>query len=835
MIDFPHDLDVPMNPSSSELFPEASMDHDPGDGSIEVDMEEYGDNHSEYEMADGTEFIGTGESLDVEVFDVSRAHSPLPAFEQPSLPSTVDASIGSDLYHSAAHDIPKHLADSTAPPVDEYSGDVSLEHGAHDVPRSEPLPSQDTSSAPQLNPAELTISDAVGDFYRPSEGSQHASPNRALIVDSDRNEEFQGKSSSDIASNREPDLPQVSGEPDPGHGVLPTEALVPLSEGYRTPLHSKVVAEGDHNEPLGQEDGHDPPNTDFPFEHAEPATQSAVNVSEEAAVTHFAAEKQGGEVDDTLRISEGVYIDPPPAVLLSVGSSVEALFCLFNQPTAEVRSESPPHEGGEGAVGSYHLLLESSPTLYYEPISNVFDALRQDEEFLSSIPHSFEGELVFDACDLQLTISEDNIYAREYSLHDLNVLYDGSDFAGPLRLRLTASIPRFIYRYCAIQEQIQRLDLAVGASGDKQHDDQAYTEASEQRQSHGDQTHEQATALPTDGAGEATDQHTVVSGGTDGQQEDPPSSEEAAEPFIPQSAEDVDYHAVPTGEAQVLEEEDDYENTNQGVGDTTTEGVLDADQLHESADTDQVTSSRGDVRFGGEQTDYHVYLLPEEYDEREGEDLDKAEAGSQFDESVQHEVEEGAASAGDITARVHEGEYVTGDSDSKEITLKAFRDSSLPESSPKESSNLKESQILPSATDDKLPIETEEHHGNDGPSHRERGESTTPSHSQSAVTEQGLQNDLYPDEHNYRAGDFMVQPSEGNLGQVAQDDGDEWGWDDADGEDDIEYWPEHDATSENSTATLSSKGSCKRGYDELDEDLGQASPGSPETKRTRVE
>ncbi|KAI6110060.1 hypothetical protein F5141DRAFT_1215514 [Pisolithus sp. B1] len=342
MIDFPHDLDVPMNPSSSELFPEASMDHDPGDGSIEVDMEEYGEDHSEYEMADGTEFLVTGESLDVEVFDVSRAHSPLPAFEQP--PLHLDASIGSDLYHSVAHDIPKQSSDSATSPVDEHGGDVPLEH------------------------VELTVSDVAVEFYPPSGGSPHPSHNGALNADLDRDEEFHGKASSDIAPNRELDLAQVSGEPDPGHGVLPTEAPVPLSEGYRTPLHSEVARRKDH----------DPPSTDFPLEHAEPASHSAAN---EAAASHSAAEKQGGEVDDTLRISEGVYIDPPPAVLLLVGSSAEALFYLFNQPTAEVRSESPPHKGGEGAVGSYHLLLESSPTLYYEPISNVFDALRQDEEF----------------------------------------------------------------------------------------------------------------------------------------------------------------------------------------------------------------------------------------------------------------------------------------------------------------------------------------------------------------------------------------------------------------------------------------------------------------------
>ncbi|KAI6110058.1 hypothetical protein F5141DRAFT_823669 [Pisolithus sp. B1] len=208
-------------------------------------------------------------------------------------------------------------------------------------------------------------------------------------------------------------------------------------------------------------------------------------------------------------------------------------------------------------------------------------------------------------------------------------------------------------------------------------------------------------------------------------------------------------------------------------------------------------------------------------------------------------------------ASAHEVEVIAGDSDSKGVTLKALRRSSPSEGSPKESSNLKESQILLSgmlirspycfscelsldntAPEAKLPTETEEHHGNDEAFHHEndfKDESTTPSRSQSIATEQGPQHDLYADDHNRTASDSIVQLSEGTSGQAAQDDGDEWGWDDADGEDDLEYWPEHDAASDNSTATLSSKASCKRGYDELDEDLGQASPGTPEPKRTRVE
>lgn len=60
-----------------------------------------------------------------------------------------------------------------------------------------------------------------------------------------------------------------------------------------------------------------------------------------------------------------------------------------------------------------------------------------------------------------LTITQDNVHAREISLHDLNILHDGSDFVGPLQLLLRAAVPRFIIRYYALQEQIQRLNMAA--------------------------------------------------------------------------------------------------------------------------------------------------------------------------------------------------------------------------------------------------------------------------------------------------------------------------------------------------------------------------------------
>ena len=51
-------------------------------------------------------------------------------------------------------------------------------------------------------------------------------------------------------------------------------------------------------------------------------------------------------------------------------------------------------------------------------------------------------------------------------MHDLNVLHDGSDIYGPLRLQLRSVVPRFIVRYHLLQDQITRLNLAVEARED---------------------------------------------------------------------------------------------------------------------------------------------------------------------------------------------------------------------------------------------------------------------------------------------------------------------------------------------------------------------------------
>jgi hypothetical protein len=56
---------------------------------------------------------------------------------------------------------------------------------------------------------------------------------------------------------------------------------------------------------------------------------------------------------------------------------------------------------------------------------------------------------------------QDNAHAREITLHDLNVLHDGSDLSGSLRLQLQLTVPRFIIRYHMLRDQVARLNLAA--------------------------------------------------------------------------------------------------------------------------------------------------------------------------------------------------------------------------------------------------------------------------------------------------------------------------------------------------------------------------------------
>ncbi|KAG6327904.1 hypothetical protein ID866_11185 [Astraeus odoratus] len=428
-----------------------------------------------------------------------------------------------------------------------------------------------------------------------------------------------------------------------------------------------------HAEASTEEHGEEHLSSGTSPEHTETTPHATATFPDSEGVDsskHSVDTGQAGEVGDFHQTSETVYVDPPPTVLLSVGPSSEALFHLFNRPVLEASSGSTPsQEGGSSAANGHRLLLESNPTLYYEPLSSVFDALRQDDDLLSYTPHSFEGELVLDAYDLQLAVSEDNIHSREISLHDLNVLHDGSDFAGPLRLRLTATTPRFIFRFYALQEQIQRLNSSADREGYNVQEDPT----TGNQQDNGEEHLEEEQSHSASDSVEQYHQPAEVPRGASSQRDTPPPpAEPAAEAPVPQPAEDTDYHTVLGEEAEVLENENEYEDTRDGDGDAddSAETVLDADQVHVSADTDRATKIPAvKFSFGGEQTDYEEYVLPEEYDERDGEDLtDDAEGDSQLDNRVQYEADGAAGDEYTFTTDVNENRAVSAKDASSDVT-----------------------------------------------------------------------------------------------------------------------------------------------------------------------
>ncbi|KAF9234766.1 hypothetical protein BU15DRAFT_78686 [Melanogaster broomeanus] len=627
MLDFAHDLDVAMNTASStDFFAETLMDQDghastsiyQEHASVEVDMEECAGDNAEYDMVDETiEYHHHGdEPLDVEVYDVSHAPSPLVP-PQP-LQQPADVSIESE------HPVLTSPTVSERPAHPHLPGEPEPPSGLSHV---EPLASG--SVMPSVSDSEAVTSDLPTSAEAPHENVP----------------------------------PTGEFHEETGDGTDPNgytfEVPAPADTHDETKSHIQASAEEHHAEPSSAEvterENPEPSVIESAaLSGAEEVHDGAPPALEENADAVAQSQVTEGETVDPLQISEGVYIDPPPAVLLSITASLEPEYSLFNHPEVELGFEGTSAEIPESEPKVYSLLLESRPTLYYEPLSSVFEALRQDVELLARVPYCYEGELVLDAYDLQLVLSEDNVHSREISLHDLNVLHDGSDFSGPLRLHLRTSVPRFIVRYYALQEQVQRLNLTI-ETGESEHYDEEHIRHNESEHQPQHEQGEEFGHVPTEipniddseplevslyaGAGESSHEPVL-----------PPvlADEEAAleetEKSSAVSEAAAEYHEVTGEAAHALEDEDDYEGTNVGDEDESVKSErLDADQVHAlaAADTDVAATVTGqESEYGGEQTDYLDYVQPEEYDDRYGDDLPEQAGGAPehgYGETLQYE------------------------------------------------------------------------------------------------------------------------------------------------------------------------------------------------------
>ncbi|KAF9653145.1 hypothetical protein BDM02DRAFT_3183100 [Thelephora ganbajun] len=386
MMDFSGE-DIPMQTSSSAswIHPEATMDDDSSFnlGGVEIDMENYHPETFEYEMTDDASAEQPIEVYDVEVIDVSQAHTP-------ALIDTVveDATVAS-------------------PAVPE-----------HDL--------TDTHDHSHLGTPPTLVIQVPSPTSQPAQDEEH---HEIAAIESLERSKWE-HSHSELPSQHPAKHQQLQNSAEPASREGATEHTLAWNVG----------APVEHLQP---EFTHDK-SADDPVDRR--------GEDENPVPSHASS-------GDPHEVSDGIFIDPPPPVLLSLGDSEEGHY-LFNRPAH--KSTAADHEGATDNA----LFLHDLPTLYYEPLAKVFQALRLDDR-LAQIFDISRGELTIDAYDLvDLVISEDNSYTNDISFHDLNLLHDHADLAGPLRIRVGCNSLRFITRYRELKSKLEQFNLLDEASAD---------------------------------------------------------------------------------------------------------------------------------------------------------------------------------------------------------------------------------------------------------------------------------------------------------------------------------------------------------------------------------
>lgn len=456
---------------------------------VEIDMDDYYNENVEYEMADGEVAAPETELVDIDVYDAPREETFLaPA---PISHSTDLTTQNPDREPAADHFVPS-------------DNGVSTDH----IPTvSEPEPLLPKSAEPELltptHPQETVVQDRDINSNQDTAAItlQTSTPPLQVVFEDPRSE-------GDASAALEGHADSSAGVDSTSHKVDTSQPLVDSEQKKvleaSTAEHESSASVPQDVTPRASVEG--PPHQ---AETRDDESHQGVRVHDEGyeggilevaldntetgeppravAESHEAKEEDN---DDPHEISEGVYIEPPPPVLIEMPSSLDQAMCtLFNTPA------NVPSDDAEGNVSStaasYIVLLQNRPTLYYETLNDVFDALRE-EECIRSMTEFVDGEMVLDAHDLQLVVSEviftplmfvfaltshdikDNVHAREISLHDLNVLHDGLGLSGPLRLRLRTVLSRFICRYRSLQSQVTRLRVSRTTNHPSNENERAY-------------------------------------------------------------------------------------------------------------------------------------------------------------------------------------------------------------------------------------------------------------------------------------------------------------------------------------------------------------------------
>ena len=153
---------------------------------------------------------------------------------------------------------------------------------------------------------------------------------------------------------------------------------------------------------------------------------------------------QQTDQDDSLHAEEEI-----PTMRLTFQ---EQDFCVFPSPHDETPTvymdTSSEDTGAEDAlVGVPAPELHIDPGVFWEPLDSLFAALRVTDALGEFLEEGTELCLAFP--DLELVLHEDNVYAREISLHDISQLALGFGYHGSLHVLVTET-PRFISQYNAL-------------------------------------------------------------------------------------------------------------------------------------------------------------------------------------------------------------------------------------------------------------------------------------------------------------------------------------------------------------------------------------------------
>lgn len=421
MLDYSGDMDVHMHTTVSSPKPwtpaETIMEEDAHpiplsnpfpshhpQQDVEIDMDDYYNENVEYEMADGEMVVPDTELVDIDVYDASREDAfsaSVPVSHPTGLTNqNIDRKTVGDHYLSADIGVAADHISADPDPLLRKSAEPELLTPT--IPQETVVQDCDVKSSHQASatiaPQTSTPLEAVSEDPR-SSGDDSAAPEGhtiplpvIAITDSTSSslDTLQPLDDSDQKKGLEPSTAEHESSASVPQIVTPNA----VDEGFS---HQVEIRNGESHEGVrvydeGYEGG---------LPGTTPDITDAIEPASPVVESHEAKEEDNG---DPHEISEGVYIEPPPPVLIELPSSSDQLVCaLFNAPTNLPLDDKEVNPSRTGT--SYIVLLQNRPTLYYETLNDVFDALREEER-IQSMVEFLDGEMVIDAFDLQLVVSE---------------------------------------------------------------------------------------------------------------------------------------------------------------------------------------------------------------------------------------------------------------------------------------------------------------------------------------------------------------------------------------------------------------------------------------------